>query len=348
MAGPIIRTYKSGSIVYFEKDPPGDIYVLQNGRVVLSYLSVDGKVEMKEDVRLGEFFGVKSALGKYPREETAQVLGGATLLVFKLSEFEAFVANKTHLILKMMKVFSSQLRQIHGKVREQLGQFGEQKSPAFELMNVAEVFHKNGSYDHAIYAYSTYLKYYPQGVYSGRAQELMKLAQKGAMFPMNMPELVYEYEKRDTSGGFSGANTQTAAAAAAAPQLTGISADFQTAEKAFKTGDFANALEKFRNILSLPSTGPADDVIVEKSTFLMGMSQAKIKDFDTAYNTLTGYVKRYPKGEKVKESIFNLGIISENKGETDKAIALFKKVSALPPADDFTRSATDAIARLGG
>lgn len=147
MAGPIIRSYKAGSIVYFEKDKADDIYVLQNGRIVLSYTSIDTKVEIKEDVKLGEFFGVKSSLGRYPREETAQVVGGANVLVFKLSDFETFVANKTHLILKMMKVFSSQLRQIHGKVREQLGQFGDQKSPAFELMNVAEVFHKNGNFE---------------------------------------------------------------------------------------------------------------------------------------------------------------------------------------------------------
>lgn len=105
MAGPIIRNYKAGSIVYFEKDRAEDIYVLQNGRVILTYMSVDSKMEIKEDVKLGEFFGVKSALGRYPREETAQVIGSASILVFKLADFEIFVANKTHLILKMMKVF---------------------------------------------------------------------------------------------------------------------------------------------------------------------------------------------------------------------------------------------------
>ena len=75
MAGPIIRSYKAGSIVYFEKDKADDIYVLQNGRIILSYTSIDTKVEIKEDVKLGEFFGVKSSLGRYPREETAQVVG---------------------------------------------------------------------------------------------------------------------------------------------------------------------------------------------------------------------------------------------------------------------------------
>ena len=55
MAGPIIRTYKAGSIVYFEKDRAEDIYVLQNGRVILTYMSVDSKMEIKEDVKLGEF-----------------------------------------------------------------------------------------------------------------------------------------------------------------------------------------------------------------------------------------------------------------------------------------------------
>ena len=88
MAGPIIRNYKAGSIVYFEKDRAEDIYVLQNGRVILTYMSVDSKMEIKEDVKLGEFFGVKSALGRYPREETAQVIGGASILVFKTGNYE--------------------------------------------------------------------------------------------------------------------------------------------------------------------------------------------------------------------------------------------------------------------
>lgn len=352
MAGPIIRNYKAGSIVYFEKDRAEDIYVLQSGRVILTYTSVDSKMEIKEDVKLGEFFGVKSALGRYPREETAQVIGGASILVFKLADFEVFVANKTHLILKMMKVFSSQLRQIHGKVRENLGQFGDQKSPAFELMNVAEVFHKTGNYEHAIYAYHKYLEHYPSGPYANRAQDLIKIASKGGMFPPNMSELVYEPERRgDFTRPTSNQNpnpAQTVTRIQALSTDLSISDSIDEADDKYESGNFQAALDAYKAITAMPPAAPGEDKLVEKANFFLGMSQMKLQLWDLAYASLSGYVKKYPKGERVKEAIYNLGSISESKGEKDKALMLYKKVVSLPPADEFTSKANSEVARLGG
>ena len=353
MAGPIIRTYKAGSIVYFEKDRAEDIYVLQNGRVILTYMSVDSKMEIKEDVKLGEFFGVKSALGRYPREETAQVIGGASILVFKLADFEVFVANKTHLILKMMKVFSSQLRQIHGKVRENLGQFGDQKSPAFELMNVAEVFHKTGNFEHAVYAYNKYIEHYPTGNYASRAQELAKIASKSSMFPMNMPELVYEAERREPSKLAASLN-RPANPAATATKIQALSTDLSIADSIaeaddlYESGNYQGALAGYKSLLALPPAAPGDEKHIENAYFFYGMSQLKLEQWDAAYGSLSAYVKKYSKGEKVKEAIYNLGFVSESKGEKDKAIMLYKKVTSLPPADEFTSKANSEIARLGG
>jgi CRP-like cAMP-binding protein len=354
LAGPIIRNYKAGSIVYFEKDRAEDIYVLQNGRVILTYMSVDSKMEIKEDVKLGEFFGVKSALGRYPREETAQVIGSASILVFKLADFEIFVANKTHLILKMMKVFSSQLRQIHGKVRENLGQFGDQKSPAFELMNVAEVFHKTGNYEHAVYAYNKYLSHYPGGSYATRAQELSRIAAKSSMFPGNMPELVYEVERRTAPPTQKPATVSPANPAATSTRIQALSSDLSIsdsiteADDLYDSEEYQAALDAYKPLLTLPPTSPGDDKLIEKAYFCFGMCQLKLELWDLAYSSLSTYVKKYPKGERVKEAIYSLGFISENKGEKDKAIMLYTKVTTLPPSDEFTSKANSEIARLRG
>jgi len=84
------RSYKSGSIVYMEGDKSETIYILKAGRVVLTTKKVEDKtwVEEKVHVKPGEFFGVKSALGRYPRDETAQTLGDTTVLVLSLADFE--------------------------------------------------------------------------------------------------------------------------------------------------------------------------------------------------------------------------------------------------------------------
>ena len=50
----------------------------------------------------------------------------------------------------------------------------------------------------------------------------------------------------------------------------------------------------------------------------------------------------------MKEAIYSLGFISESKGEKDKAIMLYTKVTTLPPSDEFTSKANSEIARLRG
>ena len=60
-SGIMTRVYKSGSIIYFENDKSEYIYILKSGRVWLTYTKIDTGEEIKEDVRQGEFFGVKQS-----------------------------------------------------------------------------------------------------------------------------------------------------------------------------------------------------------------------------------------------------------------------------------------------
>ncbi|PJZ69772.1 cAMP-binding protein [Leptospira perolatii] len=335
MAGPIIRNYKGGSIIYFEKDRSEDIYVLRNGRVVLTYTAIDTGYEVKEDVRLGEFFGVKSALGKYPREETAQVIGGATVLVFKLHEFEEFVAEKTHLILKMMKVFSSQLRQVHKKLGEILGQ-SEARNPAFELMNVGEVFYKNNNLDHAAYAFTKYLDHYPTGPYAGRATELLDLTKKGSPYPINMPPLVY-----DAASSRATPDMQTIMKPAAEKSNLAAGMDntitslYNRAHTFLNVGKFEEAAAIFKDLMVRSDFKyDSEKKLVDNALFQMGVCFLKLNNLETASSTFSTYIKKHPSGESVKESLFHLAEIAEQQGDRQRAGMLFGKVALLPPERD--------------
>lgn len=66
--------YKANSIIYFKGDTSERVYILKSGKVSLKSNDIETGQEMQEMIQMGEFFGVKSALGKYPREETAIVL----------------------------------------------------------------------------------------------------------------------------------------------------------------------------------------------------------------------------------------------------------------------------------
>ena len=80
--------FTKGSIVYFAGDKDDRIYILQRGMIVLTSTDVETGNPVTEYVREGEFFGVKSALGHFPREETATVVADAIAVAMSVGEFE--------------------------------------------------------------------------------------------------------------------------------------------------------------------------------------------------------------------------------------------------------------------
>lgn len=185
----LTRTYKHGSIIYFEGDRSDVIYILKGGRVVLTSLKVDTGEEIKENIKLGEFFGVKSAIGRYPREETAQTVGDTTVLVVSRADFEKMMIKNVSLLTKMLRVFSNQLRRIHKMQREILGE-GETINPATELFKIGEYYFKSGNLQQAKYAYKRYLEHYPGTKFSDLAMQRIKTIDTGGSntdFQDNVP-----------------------------------------------------------------------------------------------------------------------------------------------------------------
>ncbi|MFI3256776.1 MAG: Crp/Fnr family transcriptional regulator [Spirochaetales bacterium] len=112
--------YTKGSIIYFADDEDGRIFVLQKGLVILTSTDVETHESVIEHIREGEFFGVKSALGRFPREETATVITETVAIVFSVQEFEKMFSGNKQVIMKMLKTFSNQLRAVHRKTESLL------------------------------------------------------------------------------------------------------------------------------------------------------------------------------------------------------------------------------------
>jgi CRP-like cAMP-binding protein len=72
---PRAMHYNANSVVYFTGDMGDKIFILQSGKIILKTIDIETGEELTDLIRTGEFFGVKSALGHYPREEDAIVLG---------------------------------------------------------------------------------------------------------------------------------------------------------------------------------------------------------------------------------------------------------------------------------
>lgn len=195
-SGIMTRVYKSGSIIYFENDKSEYIYILKSGRVWLTYTKIDTGEEIKEDVRQGEFFGVKSALGKYPREETAQTIGETVVLVLTLADFERLILKNVNVVRKMLRVFSNQLRRIGKTVRTVLGE-SDNVTPDVELFRIGEHYYKAGDYTKASYAFKRYMEYYPDTDYAKVAMDRIKTISSGTVSISSPGKMVIDSSDAD-------------------------------------------------------------------------------------------------------------------------------------------------------
>ena len=180
--------FKSGMTVYVEGDVSENVYILQSGQVNLIYADIETG-EVRQDVlQQGEFFGVKSAIGKYPREETANVIQDSMVIVFTVPEFEAIALKNPRIILKMLKVYSSQLRKIsrlmstlkfQTRIRRDKNKSidveHETMPPDEGLYKIGIHYFYKTKFNEAKYVFGKYLQSYPEGKYAGEIKDRLSI-----------------------------------------------------------------------------------------------------------------------------------------------------------------------------
>lgn len=175
---PRVVQYSRGAILYFSDDKDDRVFILQNGVLILSSKDIEtGKDEIAH-VKAGEFFGVKSALGHFPREETATALSDCSVVVLSVPEFEKLFSGNKNIILKMLRVFSGQLRQIHKKINEILNTAPvDQQTGMFE---VAKTFYDEEMYRACCDVCIKILKRFPDTKYKMDVAHLYENSRKRA------------------------------------------------------------------------------------------------------------------------------------------------------------------------
>ncbi|SFJ05545.1 cAMP-binding domain of CRP or a regulatory subunit of cAMP-dependent protein kinases [Treponema bryantii] len=156
---PKAMQYTKGSIIYFEGDHDERIFIMQQGAVLLTSTDIESGQPVAEQVKSGEFFGVKSALGHFRREETATALVPTVAVALTIQEFEILFSNNKALIMKMLRVFSNQLRQIHKKTESILNNVQEDQQTG--MIAVANSFYDDEEFRSACDVYMKFMKRYP-------------------------------------------------------------------------------------------------------------------------------------------------------------------------------------------
>ena len=167
---PKAMQYTKGSVIYFEGDHDDRVFIMQAGAVVLQSTDIETGAPVIEQVKSGEFFGVKSAFGHFGREETATALVPTIAVALTVQEFEVLFSNNKQLIMKMLRVFSNQLRQIHRKTESILNNVAADQQSG--MLSVAKSFYDDEQYRSASDVYLKFLTRYPQ---YPRKEEIAKL-----------------------------------------------------------------------------------------------------------------------------------------------------------------------------
>ena len=165
-------SYTKGSIIYFEGDIDDRVFILQKGHANIITTDPETKMQTSEQIRQGEFFGVKSAIGHFPREETVMTLDEAVCISMTSAEFENLFSNNKQLIMKMLRVFSNQLRQIHKKTESVLNN-NENFNHMDGLFSVAKAFFDDEKWQSCEDVCKTYLKLYPSEMSNKELKEML-------------------------------------------------------------------------------------------------------------------------------------------------------------------------------
>lgn len=169
---PKAISYTKGSIIYFEGDIDDRVFILQKGHANITTTDVETRAQTSEQIKQGEFFGVKSAIGHFPREETVMTLDDVVCISMTAQEFEMMFSNNKQLIMKMLRVFSNQLRQIHKKTESVLNN-NESFNQMDGLFGVAKAFYNDEEWQSCEDVCKTYLKLYPSEVTNKELKEML-------------------------------------------------------------------------------------------------------------------------------------------------------------------------------
>jgi CRP-like cAMP-binding protein len=312
--------YRAGSLIYFQGDPADKVFILQKGKVNLVYQDIETAQDVHDLVQPGEFFGVKSALGRYPREENAVALQDALIMAFSVSEFEALAMANTRIIMKMLKVFSNQLRRIHKQVSSLMDK-EEQQNPEAGLFSVGEYYLKNKRFAQARYVFSRYLTYYPSGRNAGAAARNLEAAE-------------LSLAKSGGSGSAGGSSVSppepALSGASPAPDLSDTAKAYYDAVSLISQQKYQQAYLAFKKVVDANE----DPEYVAKSVFEIGRCLYLLKKFDDCIKYYTMMITRYPKHPDLADALFFMGQSYERNNKKDQAVTFYKKILSMGGDDD--------------
>ncbi len=303
--------YKPNSVIYFAGDVDDRVFLLQRGRIALTSTDIETGKQITEYIREGEFFGVKSALGHFPREESVMVITDSICLAFSTPEFEVFVQQNTRIIMKMLKVFSNQLRHIHRQI-ESLLESAEQTNPDDGMYSVASCFYNSQQVAAAAEVAIRYLRLFPTGKH---VMEMKQIAQAKAAPGHGFGE---------RTAAERGQPSSEPARKTGGPVGNDPNLALTLAEGLAGQGKWDEAYKQYHSIIEI-----GDSPVLGKAYAGAGRCLYEQQEYVRCLQLLTVYVGKEPKSLQVAEVLMYMGLSYREMNQTDKAKAFFGKALSM-------------------
>ncbi|MDR2792766.1 MAG: cyclic nucleotide-binding domain-containing protein [Treponema sp.] len=353
---PKLLQYRAGSVIYFRGDLTEKIFLLQNGSIKLTYVNIETGQDTGELLSKGEFFGVKSALGHYPREETAVVVQNSMVMAFSIPEFEQLAMKNSQLIIKMLKVFSNQMRRTHKQVASLMNDAESQnKNPEEGLYQLGKFYFKKKKYAYARHVYSKYLAYYSKGIYADAVQtDLNAVVSFIARYGDGLSE-------KNTTGEISDESAVQIDGEGTAGTTGGKQGEKQS-EKPMTDGVLENANLYGEAIRLIPQKNYIracqllkklvdgdHPEFASKSSFEIGRCLFLMGKYTECIRYYTQMIAKYPKHDSLGETLFFMGQSYEKTDNKTQAVGFYKKSLAVinNKDDDIYINAARALKKLG-
>jgi CRP-like cAMP-binding protein len=313
---PKTLQFRSGSVIYFQGDTADKIFILQTGQVNLVYQDIETGDDVHEFIQPGEFFGVKSTLGRYPREENAIALQDTTIIAFTASEFESLAMANTNIIMKMLKIFSSQLRRIHQQVSSLL-ENKEQPDPDRGLFSIGEYYINNKKYSQAKYVFNRYLMCYPKGRDAARAKKNLEIAElyTGTASSANsgVSRDILSYTEPESAASQKNEN------------LSDTTIAYNTAVSYMSLGKYQQAYIAFSKIIQ----SEADLDCIVKCSYELGRCLFLLAKYRDCIKYYTMMITKYPKHPNLADALGFMGQSYEMLGKQEQAMVFFEKARSI-------------------
>lgn len=308
--------FRVNSVIYFEGDIEDRVYILQKGKIVLTSTDIETGNRVSEGIREGEFFGVKSALGHFPREETVMVLTDTTVLMFTSAEFETFAMTNTRIIMKMLKVFSNQLRKIHRQT-ESLLESSREMLPDDGLFSVGVAFFNSGKFPQALDIFQRYVNTYPTGVRISEARTYIQKASQGQSVKNISSSVKSVNASTNPSNEIPGLSTV---------EEGNDKTSLLLAQQLLGRKKYDEAYLQFQVVFEEESSPLLPDGLLGGAICLYYQ-----EDFDGAIKMFTKMIATSPRHPKMGEALFYIGLCYGKKDEPQKKQIFIQK--ALSVAD---------------